>query len=332
VPNRRPSLPTAQSATPPPTRVATALAAHQPTKLHLPATALFIVSVAASLLVFRTPLRIILSYPIWTDNSYDKYCYTIVVPFFSLMVVFLERQRIFSNIRYSFRTGTLVLLAGIGFRLIAAQIQSRIGVDSYLFVGILGLVVFWMGGFILCYGPDAFHAAGFPLLLLLLTPPLPDFLLDKLIVTVQYGSANVGFFIFKLFGVPVLRNGLVFYLPDVAIEVEKECSGIHSTMAMLLVSLVAAHLFLVSRWKKVFLVVLAVPIVCVSNGLRIAVLTLLAQNVDRSFLFGRLHHQGGVLFFALALLLLYLILQVLRSGSPVAAPHRAVSPPPQNPA
>ena len=39
------------------------------------------------------------------------------------------------------------------------------------------------------------------------------------------------------------------------------------------------------------------------NGIRIATLTLLAMYVDPSFLTGRLHHEGEVIFFVMSLLL-----------------------------
>jgi len=287
---------------------------------------LFIVLLATSILIFWTPLGIVLHYPIWTNEAYDKYCYTVVVPFLIVSVLSLERSNIFPSVRYGFRTGTLLLFIGVLLRIIPGLFPSRVSFYNSLSIEFCGLVAFWIGGFILCFGTSAFRAGAFPLLLLFLTVPVPDFLLDKLIVTVQYGSADVSSLIFSLSRVPVLRNGLEFYLPDISIRVEKECSGIHSTMAILLVSPIAAHLFLASRWRKILLVLLAVPIVCVTNGLRIAVLTLLAQYVNRSFLFGRLHHQGGVVFFSLALLLLYTTLRLLRFRTPGPESPAVLSP------
>ena len=52
----------------------------------------------------------------------------------------------------------------------------------------------------------------------------------------------------------------------------------------------------------------------ITNGVRIAGLTLLAEYVDRSFLYGNLHHEGGMGFFLMALLFLALVLGVLRRG------------------
>jgi exosortase/archaeosortase family protein len=59
-------------------------------------------------------------------------------------------------------------------------------------------------------------------------------------------------------------------------------------------------------------------IMVVKNGVRIATLTILAQYVDPGFLYGRLHHEGGVVFFLLGLVLLLPILWLLqRSKKPV---------------
>jgi exosortase len=298
-----------------------------PTRSDSPRSALFTFLVVVSLLIFWTPLRVLFHYPIWTDYAYDKYCYPVVVPFLSLAVVFLERRNIFPSARYGLRAGMPLLLAGVFLRFIAAQVSGQIGAGNYLSIELLGLVAFWIGGFILCYGMSAFRAGAFPLLLLLLTVPIPDFLLDKLIVAVQHGSTEVCSLIFGLFRVPVLRDGLTFTLPEISIRVEKECSGIHSTMAIVLVSLIVAHLFLASKWKKVLLVSLSIPIVCVTNGLRIAILTLLAEYVDRSFLFGSLHHQGGVIFFALAFLLVYVTMLFLSPKTPGISSTAASSAP-----
>jgi len=56
----------------------------------------------------------------------------------------------------------------------------------------------------------------------------------------------------------------------------------------------------------------------VKNGVRIATLTILSLYVNPSFLFGKLHRDGGVVFFLLGLVLLVPILWFLgrREGQP----------------
>jgi exosortase/archaeosortase family protein len=58
----------------------------------------------------------------------------------------------------------------------------------------------------------------------------------------------------------------------------------------------------------------------VKNGVRIATLTILANNVNPDFLYGRLHREGGVVFFLLGLGLLLPVYWFLRRGEmPISA-------------
>src|SRR5262249_18397392 len=89
------------------------------------------------------------------------------------------------------------------------------------------------------------------------------------------------------------------------IEIAQECSGIRSTLILFLVALVLAHLFLRSGWSKCALMVLLLPVTIARNGLRIFVLSTLGMYVDPSFLTGRLHRNGGIVFFILAFVVLW---------------------------
>ena len=103
--------------------------------------------------------------------------------------------------------------------------------------------------------------------------------------------------IFDVAGVPALRDGFIFHLAHLSIEVAKECSGIRSSLALLILALLVGHLFLRTFWKQALFVIVGLVIMIVKNGIRIATLTILAQYVDSGFLYGRLHHEGGVVFF-----------------------------------
>jgi len=112
--------------------------------------------------------------------------------------------------------------------------------------------------------------------------------------------------------VPVFRSGFTFSLPGFTIEIAEECSGIRSSLALLITSLLAAHLCLRSVWAKTVLILATLPLLIVKNGIRIVTLSLLSMYVDPGFLTGRLHHQGGVVFFLLALVLLASLLWLLQ--------------------
>jgi exosortase len=179
---------------------------------------------------------------------------------------------------------------------------------------VLSAVVVINGAFIFCYGFQAFKAALFPLLFLIFMIPLPSALMDGIIYALQVGSTEFTNVLLLATGVPFVREGFVFHLPSISVEVAKQCSGIRSGMALLITATVAGHLFLKTGWKKVLLALVSVPIAMFKNGIRIVSLTLLGAYVDPRILQSSLHREGGIPFFIVALLLLVPVLYFLRRG------------------
>ena len=177
--------------------------------------------------------------------------------------------------------------------------------DESLSASALAILLIWVGGFVAIYGLTAAHAAAFPLLFLALMIPLPDRFLNWTIELLQRGSTEVSYLLFNLVGVPALKQGFVITVPGISIEVAAECSGIRSSLALLITCLLAAYLYLRTPWKILVFIVLVIPLSVIKNGIRIVTLTLLSLYVDPRFLTGSLHHDGGFVFFLLALLLLF---------------------------
>jgi exosortase len=141
--------------------------------------------------------------------------------------------------------------------------------------------------------------------------PIPTSFLNELVVLLRQGSADMVSVLFALTGTPVYRNDFVFSLPGLAIEVAEACSGIRSTIAMFIVSVLAANLLLKSAWKRTAFLFLVIPVSLFKNAVRIVTLTLLALHYDRRFLDGSLHHDGGIVFMLGGLCLMYPILAIL---------------------
>lgn len=247
-------------------------------------------------------------------SLHDESCsHIMIIPLVSAYLLFTERERIFSVVRPAIAGGVGVILVGAALWIAAGSAFSWQGNES-LSITTLALVLIWTGGFLCCYGLVPARAAAFPLLFLLLMVPLPDKALAWTIHALQEGSTDVSYFLFNAVGVPVLRKGFVLALPSVTIEVATECSGIRSSIALFITCLLAAHFYLRTWWKILLFVLLVFPLVVIKNGIRIATLTLLSIYVDPSFLHGRLHHEGGFVFFILALLLLLPVFLLLEKS------------------
>jgi exosortase len=248
----------------------------------------------------------------------DTYTHIPLIPLVSAFLIYTNRNAIFTQRSTEWRPGAALILFGafliLADRFDALQLRS----ENQISLVVLGLVVFWIGAFGVFFGFRALWAARFPLLFMLFMVPIPEPVLSKTIYLLQVGSAKAAAGLFGLFGIPYLQNGLIFSLPGVAIRVAEECSGIRSTLALLIMTVLAGHMFLKATWKQVVVYLLAVPLSVAKNGLRIATLSALAIYVDPSFLHGRLHQYGGMFFFAAAFLPLAGIFVLLQKADRVS--------------
>ncbi len=240
--------------------------------------------------------------------------YLMLIPFIGAWILVVDHRKIFRDLSYDRTLGAGLFSCAVCVGLIASLVSGGSPSNLRLSSLILALVMVWMSGFLLLFGKAASKAASFPLLFLLLMVPLPQSLLNRTIYILQTGSAWITGAFFDLFGVPALREGFIFHLPGVNIEVTQECSGIRSSMVLLILALIVAHFYLLTFWKKALFVIFGLFIMILKNGIRIATLTLLAMYVDPSFLTGRLHHQGGIVFFLVGLVLLLPVLWLLQRG------------------
>jgi exosortase len=258
------------------------------------------------------------------DNASSSHI--VLIPFIAFFLLYVERRPRYSADTASAAGGTAIILAGaiLGSLAYWGSIPQEGG--WALSLAALALVVVWNGGFLVCYGFAAWRAAAFPLLFLLLMVPFPDAVLDRTIHALQEGSIEIAYLLFQAVGVPVARHGFLLTVPGVTIEVAKECSSIRSSMALFITCLLAAHLYLRTGWKMLVLVLLSLPLSIIKNGIRIATLTLLSIYVNPSFLHGRLHQEGGFVFFMLALLLLFpVFLWLARTEKPPRASATSAS-------
>jgi exosortase len=244
------------------------------------------------------------------DN--DSASHILLVPFIALFIAFVGRRDIFgSQLSWSTGFGSITVVAGLLSLFWFYQRSPAEGSLSFSLSGV-AVVATWIGGFGLCYGWRAAHSARFSLLFLLLLVPWPEPLLSRVVHLLQSGSTEIAYLLFKISGVPVLRSGFVLALPGVTIRVAEECSSIRSSIALFITCLLTAHLYLRRVWTTWIFVALALLFSVVKNGIRIATLTMLSIYVNPAFLRGSLHRDGGILFFLLALLMLWPALRALQ--------------------
>jgi exosortase len=273
---------------------------------------------AASIAVWYHPLTTLFKLALTSE----AHTYLLIVLPLSIVLSYFRARDADPALPTSTGIGMVVLILALLLKLAADSNGGSFHTNYGLTVNIFALVMWWIGSMILCFGLSAFRTLFFPLVFLALMIPLPPPLLNSITHFLQEQSAVAAAFLFHLARVPVTRDGFVLSIPRLDIEVARECSSIRSSMLLVVSTLFLADLFLRSWWRKSALIIASIPLAVAKNGLRIFTIGELGTRVDPSFLDGRLHHEGGIVFLAVALAAVALLLRLLRQGEMLTAAQK----------
>jgi len=247
----------------------------------------------------------------------ELHSYVLLVPFVSAYLVGVRWRRLPRDYASSFALAlplgvTAAAALGVWWRLASSGSPLRLN-DSPSLVVVSFVLLVWAIGFAFL-GARWMASVAFPAFFLLFMAPLPDAAVDRIERISVLASAEAAEGFFALAGVPALRNGVVFQLPDITIKIAQECSGIHSSLVLFISSLVAGQLFLRTPWRKAVVAACVIPLGILRNGFRILVIGWLCVHVSPEMIHSPIHHDGGPIFFALSLPFLLLLLWWLRRG------------------
>jgi len=251
-------------------------------------------------------------HPLWRTfvlaQRSGEYTHLLLILPISAALIFAERAKV-KPAEPALESGSALLASAI---LIAGYSRWMMAQsDAQLSVSMLAIVIWWIGSFVLCFGTRMARQFLFPLCFLFWLIPIPTPALNKIVAFWQQGSATSASALFSAFGIPVTQNGIILSIPGLTLEVAQECSSLRSSLMLIVTTMVLAHLFLRSFWRKAAVILAAIPLSIAKNGFRIFTIAMLGTRVDPGFLHGNLHRHGGILFFLLALFVVLLLLWLL---------------------
>jgi len=241
----------------------------------------------------------------------DEYTHILLILPLTLALIYIQRKSLGSLFELDVLNGSFILCVAAVAAGLARSQATRMTADLQLSIKMLALVTWWIGSFVLCFGSRISRSLIFPLCFLYLMVPLPSFVLNYIIKYLQHWSAVVTRVLFTTAGVPVSQDGLQLSIPGLTVEIAKECSSIRSSLILLVTTMVLSQLLMHSTWRKALVVMLALPLSVAKNGLRIFTIAMLGTRVDPGFLNGNLHRNGGIVFFAIALGVIFILLWIL---------------------
>ena len=247
----------------------------------------------------------------------ELYSYILLIPFISGYLVWLKRHNLPLASPPARGTAAAFLMAGtvvlIAYWLVLRP-HLKLMEDDYLAVMMISLLLFFFGVCGMFFGRELLRAAVFPLGFLVFMVPIPAVAISEMDTFLQIGSAAVAQGFFTLSGTSFLRDGLVFQLPGITIQIAPECSGIHSSLVLFITSMLAGYLFLRTPWKRAVFTLAVIPLAILRNGFRVFTIGELCIHIGPQMIDSPIHHRGGPIFFALSLIPLFILLIVLQKS------------------
>lgn len=259
---------------------------------------------------FAEPLYSLIRYAAGTS----LHSHVLLVPFISGYLIYLRRNALPQALRSSPVFGVVAFAVGLAAFGVASRIKSEPGPGDFHSVFAFSFVTLLIAGGFLFLGRPWMRTVCFPIAFLYFMVPLPDAAVHWMETILKLGSAEMAGLLFEVCGTPVLRDGVIFQLPNITLEVALECSGIRSSWVLFITSVVASYLLLHSPVRRAVLLAVVIPLAILRNGFRILVIGLLCVHLGPHMIHSVIHESGGPLFFALSLVPLFLLLWWLRKG------------------
>jgi exosortase C (VPDSG-CTERM-specific) len=263
------------------------------------------------LLAFHRPCLQLLKFSLHDD----LFSYIPLIPFISAYLIWSNKAPLALDLQPC-RIGAGLFAAAGGALVAAYGMAARAGhppqLQDYLAMMTLSLLCFFWGACLATVGSGIMRQVAFPATFLIFCAPLPVAWMDSIITFFQYASAGMAEIFLSLYGSSPILDGLTIHLPDFAMNVAPECSGIHSTMVLFMTGWIAGYMFLNRTWQRAVLIAIVIPLAILRNGFRIFVIGELCVHISHDMINSPIHRRGGPLFFALSLIPFFLFLVFLR--------------------
>ena len=199
---------------------------------------------------------------------------------------------------------------GIALIIFAVLVRIAAGLAAELFTMRASIVMAVVGIVVFYYGVRQVIHWWLPIVLGSLSVPLPELVTQALALPLQFKASQMGAAMLQMRDVPVRLTGNVIRLPGQELFVTEACSGLRSLTALISLAVLLGALMLRSSVLRVLLLVAAIPIAVVINGVRVFFTGFLVYFVDPKLGQGFMHITEGWLLFIVSLTTLTLLAQV----------------------
>lgn len=241
----------------------------------------------------------------WANEAAYSHCP--LVPLAVAGLVWFHRRELATLTPTPSARGLWLLGAGLLICFLGYVTGARFIVGLSFPVVLMGLVGAGLG---LPY----LRVLGFSLALFLFAIPFPRHILGMIAMPMQVISTILTVAATRLFGIPVVREGVNVALPSFQFVVAEACSGMNSLVALFLAGGVVAELMRLAPWQKLVIYALTPLIVIAANVIRLLSVVVVGELVGPELALGQFVHGGSdVVVYLAAFALVWGLGNVLQS-------------------
>lgn len=254
------------------------------------------------------------------------YCY--FIPFVAAYLIWEKRSELAREPACRTWAGLLPALLGILFYWmgeLGGEFTIMFFSSWLLTVGALWSVFGWR----------KLRVIAFPVVLTLAMIPPPAVIYGNLTLQLKLISSQIGVLMLQLSGLSAYREGNIIDIGFTKLQVVDACSGLRYFFPLIILGTLLAYFFKGALWKKIVIVLSAIPVSIVTNSLRIASVGILYQFMGAAAAEGFFHDFSGWFIFMLSLGILLLEIALLKrilpeksdnsvkhdNNAPVSSPH-----------
>lgn len=251
----------------------------------------------------------------WASN--DAYSHGFLIPLMSAWLAWTRAEPL--------RTAVVSPAPGLGFALLVPAL-TMLAVGRLTDVAGLQAISFPVAlaaSLTLVFGSQVVKILAFPIGFLLFMLPVWDVFTDRLHPPFQLFAATLAGGLLPLANVPVHRDGILLHLPSSTFEVARACSGINYLIAVAAISTALSWILFTDRARRFALIGFSLGIAILANGVRVALIGILAHYGISEDVHGPGHVLQGVFvaFAGYAAVLAGAALLARFGGTQTASPH-----------
>ena len=230
--------------------------------------------------------------------------------------------RNWESIREEARPGSLAIAVPVV--VVGALLYSFGRSFNFLMIEVAALLLALLGIAYAYVGHKVLLKMWFPIFYLGFLIPLPGWILDGFTQPLKILVSDIVTWLLSAVGYPISQVGVTLYIAQYQLLVEDSCAGLNSIISLTAVGLFYIYLMHNASWRySLLLLALLLPIAIAANVIRVIILVLLTYYFGNEVAQGYLHDFAGIVTFVSALLLFFLVDQIL---SPI---RRRLNPNPQ---